>query len=105
MCPRGATRASLDPRRIDLWCAFLADIDAEGRWRQCAALLDEGERRRAGALRRPADRRRHVAARALVRTVLSGYLPPAPQDWRFVADVHGRPQLSPEHGMPELQFN
>ena len=105
MDPQGAARAILDPRRIDLWCAFLTDIDAAGHWRQCTALLDEGELRRARTLRRPADRRRHVAARALVRTVLSRYLPPAPQDWRFVADAHGRPQLSPEHRLPELQFN
>ena len=96
---------ALDPQRIDVWCTFLADIDAAGLWRNYTALLDEGERRRARALRRAADRRRHVAARALVRTVLSGYLSPAAQDWRFVADAHGRPQLSPEHRLPELQFN
>jgi 4'-phosphopantetheinyl transferase len=96
---------ALDPQRIDVWCTFLADIDAAGLWRHSAALLDEGERRRARALRRPADRRRHVAARALVRTVLSRYRSSAPQDWRFIADAHGRPQLSPEHQWPELQFN
>lgn len=96
---------ALDPQRIDVWCTFLADIDAAGLWRNYTALLDEGERRRARALRRPADRRRHVAARALVRTVLSRYRSSAPQDWRFSADAHGRPELSPEHQWPELQFN
>jgi 4'-phosphopantetheinyl transferase len=105
MHPEPPAQLALDPRRIDVWCAFLADIDAARRWRQYPALLDEGERRRARALRRPADRRRHVAARALVRTVLSRYRSPAPQDWRFIADAHGRPQLSPEHQWPELQFN
>jgi hypothetical protein len=30
MDPQGAARAILDPQRIDLWCAFLADIDAAG---------------------------------------------------------------------------
>jgi len=105
MHSRPPVHLALDPQRIDVWCTFLADIDAAGLWRHYAALLDEAERRRGRALRRPADRRRHVAARALVRTVLSRYRSSAPQDWRFIADAHGRPQLSPEHQWPELQFN
>lgn len=95
----------LDPHRIDLWCSFLADIDAAHRWPAYAALLDDTERRRTRALRRPADRRRHIAARALVRTVLSRYRPRAPEAWRFVTDEHGRPRIAPEHGLPEMQFN
>ena len=105
MPPRSPPLLVLEPQRIDLWCAFLADLDAARCWGECATLLNVPERRRARTLRRPADRRRHLAARALVRTVLSRYLPVAPREWVFDPDAHGRPRIVAPQGLPPLEFN
>ena len=39
------------------------------------------------------DRRSFLMTRALVRTILSRYATVAPADWRFIANVHGRPEI------------
>jgi 4'-phosphopantetheinyl transferase len=52
------------------------------------------------------DRRAFLLTRALVRTMLSRYAPIAPADWKFVANVHGRPEiLDRPAGVPDLRFN
>jgi len=52
------------------------------------------------------DRRAFLLTRALVRTTLSRYAPIAPADWRFIANVHGRPEiLDRPSGVPDLRFN
>ncbi len=88
-----APAQGLAPRRIELWCTFLADIDAADLWGHYPRLLSADEHARQGRLRRAADRRRDLAARALVRTVLSRYAPVAPEAWVFGADAHGRPHI------------
>ena len=104
MPPGTAARRPPDPERIDLWCAFLADIDAARRWGEYPALLDAEERRRGQRLRMSADRRRHLAARALARTVLSRYAPVAPGKWVFEPDAHGRPRIRAPQPAP-VEFN
>ena len=52
------------------------------------------------------DRRRFLVTRALARTMLSRYAPVKPADWRFVTNVHGRPEiLDRPAGVPDLRFN
>jgi 4'-phosphopantetheinyl transferase len=52
------------------------------------------------------DRRAFLLTRALVRTTLSRYAPVTPPDWRFMANVHGRPEiLDRPQGVPDLRFN
>jgi len=52
------------------------------------------------------DRRAFLLTRALVRTTLSRYAPVAPDAWRFIANVHGRPEiLDRPDGVPDLRFN
>ncbi len=107
MAVRGepAVSAALDRRRIELWCAFLEDIDAADRWGDYPALLDVQERLREERLRMSADRRRHLAARALVRAVLSRHAPVAPEAWVFGADAHGRPHIVAPQPPPPIEFN
>ena len=95
----------LDPQRIELWCAWLEDIDAARRWEDYRALLDAPERERQGRLRMPADRRRDLAARALVRTVLSRHVPVPPEAWAFGADANGRPRIVAPQPLPPIEFN
>ena len=52
------------------------------------------------------DRRAFLMTRALVRSMLSRYAPVAPAEWRFIANVHGRPEiLDRPKGAPDLRFN
>lgn len=52
------------------------------------------------------DRRAFLLTRALVRTTLSRYAPVAPAAWRFITNVHGRPEiLDRPSGVPDLRFN
>lgn len=95
----------LEPARIELWCAFLADLDAEGLWGRYPGLLTAAERARQQRLRFAADRRRDMAARVLVRTVLSRYAPVAPAAWVFGADAHGRPRIAAPQPAARLEFN
>ncbi|MCX2185260.1 4'-phosphopantetheinyl transferase superfamily protein [Streptomyces sp. SKN60] len=64
-------------------------------------VLDERERRRAAAFRRPADRVLYVAAHVALRTVLAGLLGERPADLEFTREPcpccdapHGRPALA-----------
>lgn len=90
--------------RIDLWCTFLGAVD-EALLPRYRAMLSAPERLRAARFHFDRDRRRDLVTRALVRTVLSRYGAREPQEWRFSADVHGRPRIdNPLPGL-ELQFN
>lgn len=52
------------------------------------------------------DRRSFLLTRALVRTMLSRYAPVAPSAWRFITNVHGRPEiLDRAANVPDLRFN
>jgi 4'-phosphopantetheinyl transferase len=57
-------------------------------------LLDEDERRRLAALRRPELRRRFVAAHGAVRVIVGGCLGAPPEHIRWRAGRHGKPALA-----------
>jgi 4'-phosphopantetheinyl transferase len=82
---------------IDLWACFLISIDDEDLIQRYGALLSVEEKERERRLRFPKDRKRFVVTRALVRTVLSRYVPVAPEDWSFAANAYGRPVIA---GLP-----
>ena len=70
------------------------------------ALMSADEHARMARLVFERDRRRFLLTRALVRTMLSRYAPVAPQEWAFVANVYGRPELLDRPtGVPDLRFN
>jgi 4'-phosphopantetheinyl transferase len=101
----GETLAGL-PGVVDVWYTFVEDAPGappEG----CAALLSGEERERHGRFVFEKDRRLFLAARVLVRTVLSRYAAVDPADWRFDAGSHGRPHIAgPALGLAEgLHFN
>jgi 4'-phosphopantetheinyl transferase len=70
------------------------------------ALMSKDEHERMARLVFDRDRRAFLITRALVRMMLSRYAPVAPADWRFVENVHGRPEiLDRPSGTPDLRFN
>lgn len=69
-------------------------------------LLTPDEHERMARLIFDRDRQRFLLTRALVRTMLSRYASVAPADWRFIANVHGRPEIVDRPaGVPDLRFN
>jgi 4'-phosphopantetheinyl transferase len=83
-----------------------ADATALGKLDSYKALLSGDERERMARFVFDHDRRAFVMTRAHVRTMLSRYAAVAPADWRFIENVHGRPEVfdRPE-GTPDLRFN
>ena len=70
------------------------------------ALLSKDEHDRMARLVFDRDQRAFVITRAHVRTMLSRYAAVAPADWRFIENVHGRPEiLDRPAGTPDLRFN
>jgi len=69
-------------------------------------LLSQDEHERMARLVFDRDRRAFLITRALVRTMLSRYAPVLPAAWKFLANVHGRPEiLDRPPGVPDLRFN
>lgn len=92
---------------IDVWLAFYQDIADEQLHASYRELLTEAERRKEVRFYFADDQRRYLVTRALVRTLLSRYVPSvAPADWRFSTNRYGRPQVDSVNGEGEgLSFN
>jgi 4'-phosphopantetheinyl transferase len=101
-----STRLSLLPQEIHLWLAFYAEIRDPHLHAAYREILSAEERAQEPRFHFPADRRRYLVTRALVRTVLSRYAPIAPADWVFAENAYGRPHavnaVSPDSS---LSFN
>jgi 4'-phosphopantetheinyl transferase len=95
--------ASLPIDEVHLWCARPGELDRDDVYDAARRLIAPEEARRLARLRFARDRQTYLAARVLVRTVLSRYEPLAPAAWRFIAGRYGRPEIGPDQ--PALQFN
>lgn len=51
------------------------------------------------------DRHSYLVSHALLRKVLSMYADVAPEQWSFITNHHGRPEINPEIDCPQLKFN
>lgn len=68
--------------------------------------MSPDEHERMGRLVFARDRRRFLATRALVRSMLSRYASVAPAEWTFAVNAHGCPRVAgPRSGAPDLRFN
>lgn len=94
---------ALPEDEVQLWRVDLEAIRAdESRWQQ---LLSLDESKRASRFHFPSDRQRFVAARALLRTMLAGYLSAAPRDLHFSYSKKDKPSLGGSHAASGLMFN
>jgi 4'-phosphopantetheinyl transferase len=69
------------------------------------ALLTAEERQRAARFALERDRRRFIAARALLRQLLGTRLGAAAESIELVYNAHGKPALARSSGAPDLRFN
>lgn len=91
---------------IDVWLvdyAFLNDTALHAAYRK---VLSEEERLQEKRFHFERDQRRYLVTRALVRLTLSRYAGIAPENLRFTANRHGRPEIAnPEVQARHLSFN
>jgi 4'-phosphopantetheinyl transferase len=87
-----AAAMPLSPGTIDIWWCDLRDRseDDHAAWENAASAE---ERIRAGRFRLASDRRRFLAGRGLLRTLLGGYLGERPEHLRLACDEKGKPRL------------
>jgi len=91
--------------RLQIWRVRLGDLDGDS-LDTLRPLTVPSEHRRARRYEFDADRRRHLAGRALVRLVLSRHYGRAPRDLSITEGPHGKPRLPDvPDGDPTLHFN
>jgi 4'-phosphopantetheinyl transferase len=90
---------------IHLWLSESDEVDA-GLLRVYRGLLNETEREQEQRFHFARDRRRYLVTRALLRSVLSRYVPIEPAQWTFSTNPYGRPHpTNPEALDAGLSFN
>ena len=94
---------ALPEDEVQLWRVDLEAIRSdEPRWQK---LLSSDETKRASRFHFPRDRQRFVASRALLRTILAGYLTTDPGDLTFSYSKKEKPSLGPAHAERGVTFN
>ena len=83
-----------DAGRIDVWCAFPADILDASLLLAYQAMLSDAERVQQARFYFAKDRQRYLVTRALVRSVLSRYASVSPEQWIFSANAYGKPAIA-----------
>jgi 4'-phosphopantetheinyl transferase len=90
--------------RVDLWFASVDTAVARGRIAAYRDSLPTDEVARADRYRQEKDRNCCLVARALVRSVLSGYSGDDPAAWAFRYNAYGKPSIAQPAGL-SLNFN
>lgn len=100
---RTSANLSLPPDEVQLWRADLDALRAdESRWQ---ALLSADESNRASRFHFVPDRQRFVTGRAVLRTILAGYLYADPKQINFVYSKNEKPSLGLPHSDSNIRFN
>ena len=94
---------NLASNEVHVWLAALDPPAAE--LATLAATLDAAESDRAARYRFEHDRLRFIAARGILRAVLSAYLATTPADITFAYGPHGKPRVATNADPSSLQFN
>ena len=97
------SKLSLGPHDVHLWRARVQDMAQSVA--EFSATLSPDEHQRASSFRRAHDREAFVLRRAILRAILSQYLPLGPAEIRFRYGGFGKPYLEPGSHRPELRFN
>jgi 4'-phosphopantetheinyl transferase len=83
----------LPSAEVHLWLTFCDGIREGSLLATYRTLLNAAEKEQESRFYFARDRHRYLLTRALVRTVLSRYVPVAPEDWVFSANAYGRPHI------------
>jgi 4'-phosphopantetheinyl transferase len=94
MTPSSSQKLVASSHNIDVWLAFYNEISDSRLHAEYRKLLTDEERGKEFRFYFPDDQRRYLVTRAMVRTILSRYLPVAATDWRFSNNPYGRPEIA-----------
>lgn len=95
--------SSLEAGAVHVWRIHLGVAEERVEcWRK---LLSNDELQRADRFCFARDKRRFIAARSALRTILSGYLGVAPQQLAFSYTTNGKPELARAFQESGIQFN
>jgi 4'-phosphopantetheinyl transferase len=93
----------LQPGEVHVWFARLERTPA--RLTRMRTILNPEEMARADRFLMEVHRNRFIAARALLRDLLAGYLSQPPEAIRFAYNEWGKPALAPGFAASDLRFN
>ena len=93
----------LQPGEVHVWFARLERTPA--RLTRMRTILNPEEMARADRFLMDVHRNRFIAARALLRDLLAGYLSQPPDAIRFAYNEWGKPALAPGFAASDLRFN
>jgi 4'-phosphopantetheinyl transferase len=98
---------ALSSDRVDLWFLFANEVFATtGLTDLYRNFLSVQEKQQEQRFYFAKDRHRYLLTRALVRIVLSRYVPIAASDWHFEPSAYGRPMIVNDHELVRsLSFN
>ncbi len=99
-----ASQCQAAPTRVGVWW-FALDGDAAAPLAPHLALLAPDELARAARYRFERDRRRYVAGRAQLRTLLAHHVGCTATQLQFDYNPNGKPRLAACHGAAALHFN
>jgi 4'-phosphopantetheinyl transferase len=88
---------------LHVWSASV-DLAPE-RGGELGRCLSADERERAARRRHELDRRRYIAGRGILRTLLAGYLNRDPAELCMTYGPQGKPELAEQSGAPPIRFN
>jgi 4'-phosphopantetheinyl transferase len=103
---RDRMTTKLHSRDVDLWLTFYDEITDAQLHHRYLLLLNPAEREQQKRFYFQRDRLRYLVTRALVRTVLSRYVPVEETAWRFDTNTYGRPHIANADVLAhDLRFN
>ena len=85
-----------------LWSDQITDRCLLGEYEK---FLNDAEIKRWRKFSFPEGKKQFLVTRALIRTVLSRYVPVRPEDWQFSDNAYGRPEIAGPANLPPLRFN
>lgn len=86
---------------VHIWCAYLERSPSE--IIEFTSILSEAEKAKANRFHFQRDRHHFIAARAILKNIISNYLDIPPETINFVYGKYGKPALS--HPLDHLKFN
>jgi 4'-phosphopantetheinyl transferase len=99
------TTLEIPESEAHLWIVRPDDVRDPELLRRYQALLTEDEKQKCARYRFEEHQHACLVTRALLRTVLSRYADVDPEDWRFVANEYGRPEIAEPGEARWLRFN
>lgn len=93
-------------QQVDIWVCSIDCLDIESNEEVLLKLLNDDERKRYERFVFEKDKRVLLAARYLLRSLLSAYHPQIrPESWVFEFNDNGKPEVSREQLSKPIQFN